>query len=825
MVRLGLAALVVLWGATAHALERPRPMGLYPPGNAPALALLDSRIDVTVRGPIVETIVVQRFRNTGDRATEATYIFPLPLDAAVSAMAMRVGARTLHAAIERRDAAQRRYEAAIAAGVAAALLDQERPDVFTQAVAAIPPGGVVEITLRYDTLARYQAGTWELVVPMVVAPRRVPGTASGRATTGGGWAPDTDRAPDASRVTPAGTPGAGGSTAVAIHFVDEPSDLASPTHELSWTRREAALSDPHSDHDAIVRWRAPATAAGWVERDGDAGFAAAVVQAPPAAPRHAPVRFVLMVDRAATTLGDGDLVAHPLVRAVLGALESADRVRVTGSDALAWSSPRDASDAIDRAWVSPPRGVDLTRVIQAARPEGAAIILVSDGLVADDRAAVAAARRLGVPVHAIGIGPAPARAVLQDIAAATGGTLRFAVAGDDLEALARAVVADAATPPAPLTVSWGALAASDLEPAVLPRLGAGQAMLLLARVKRAEPGNARARGELFALAPLAPPRVVAGATTAMGPLARRWARDRLGDLLAGKHDRDAVTSHALRYGLVSPYTSFVAVGTEVVVQGGVKRSVAVPVSVPAGMQWQAVKQAIELDLSGGMTGPTGEAAGFAHAPAAPAAPEPPPATPPRAAHEAAPTEHDGGPVLGGTNAQAPPPRAPEPSDAELAANSEQIEITGVMIDGSALAATPSSVSRDYHALRLTGALGAGVAFDHGARGLLTLNLRLEPNRRTRLGGEVALWLVGGGHAEGRALVTVAHSGLARRFELGFGAGAALGNGTGIASGLRLRIGTPIPGLSGSLRYDAALLLSRPSLALEQAVSLGLELAY
>ncbi|HEY6179391.1 MAG TPA: VIT domain-containing protein, partial [Kofleriaceae bacterium] len=176
-------ALALAWSGTASAYSVARPMGLYPAGSGAALAMLDSRVEVTVRGPLVEVVVVQRFRNAADHATEATYIFPLPADAAVSAMAIQIGTRTIRAAIESRDAAQRRYEAAVAAGVAGALLEQERPDVFTQTVAAIPARGVVEITLRYDTLARYQAGSWELVLPMVVAPRYVPGAASGRATT------------------------------------------------------------------------------------------------------------------------------------------------------------------------------------------------------------------------------------------------------------------------------------------------------------------------------------------------------------------------------------------------------------------------------------------------------------------------------------------------------------------------------------------------------------------------------------------------------------------------------------------------------------------
>src|SRR5947207_14011276 len=124
MVRLALVATLLAVSAPAHAFEQARPMGLYAANHGPALAQVDSRIEITVRGPILETVVVQRFRNAGARATEATYIFPLPADAAVSAMAMKIGTRTIRAAIEIREAAQRRYEAAIAAGVAGTLLEQ-----------------------------------------------------------------------------------------------------------------------------------------------------------------------------------------------------------------------------------------------------------------------------------------------------------------------------------------------------------------------------------------------------------------------------------------------------------------------------------------------------------------------------------------------------------------------------------------------------------------------------------------------------------------------------------------------------------------------------
>ena len=82
----------------------------------------------------------------------------------------------------------------------AGLLDQERPNIFTQHVANIMPGETVKISISYVETLKYEAGSYEFVFPMVVGPRYIPGRPIGR--QGGGWAPDTTRVPDASRITP-----------------------------------------------------------------------------------------------------------------------------------------------------------------------------------------------------------------------------------------------------------------------------------------------------------------------------------------------------------------------------------------------------------------------------------------------------------------------------------------------------------------------------------------------------------------------------------------------------------------------------------------------
>jgi Ca-activated chloride channel family protein len=867
MLRSALAIVVVAaFAAPARAGSLPSRMGMFTPTGA-TLAMLDSKVAVSVHGPIVEATVTQSYRNESDRAVEATYIFPLPEDAAVSAMAIDYGTRKIHAAIALRKEAQRRYEEAVSAGVGAALLDQERPDVFTQTVSAIPAHGTVSVTLRFDTVARFDSGTWQMALPMVVAPRYVPGAASGRATTGAGHQPDTDRAPDASRVTPSASPGGGGKTEVTIAFGDAVEDVASPTHEIGKRGEAYAFSDDHSDHDAIVRWRAKVPSEGWVEQDDDGGYAAVLVEAPPAAARKAALRTMIVLSRAATARGDTDAMARPLVRALLGALDSKDSVSVTGSIQTDWKAPDEAARATESAWNGQSGAFDLTKVLTATKARGASVVLVSDGLVADDKAAVAAARQVGAPIHVIGVGPAPNRSLLAAIASATGGTVRYAVVGDDLGALAKSAMADLAAPPAALTVSWGALAARDVVPAQLPRLGAGQALLVLARVDKARTTNARARGDVFMLASIATPHAPLGALTAKGPLARRWARVRLDELVAAG-GQGPIASHAIRYGLVSPMTSMIAVGDEVVVEGGVKHTVPVPVSVPAGMHWQAVKQELAVDMNSTTTGTTEVPESPKHAKAT------------ETKKNAPKTEDDRRPVKEKRHeepvAKAPPPRqnapvpaeepppAPQPKHPKQpkrdADEDDDVGRTFGAGDGSPDAGSPSpttinrapspkvaseggEASGDYEddkaetvslsgesvrsSRRLRFSVATGVANEAGNTNLLVApRASFDIGGRTRFGIEGSLWFVGSGlDLEGTVLATFSRIGLSRWLDLQGGLGLHLGNGAGPAGAVELRVHLPVRHVATYLRYDGALLLHDHTRDGLNAGSVGVEASF
>src|SRR5258708_11842245 len=150
-----------------------------------------------IRGFLSRIGGTQEFENPFPEKIEAVYTFPLPQNAAVDDMTMTVGERTVRGKILRREEAQAVYEAAKSNGQTASLLDQERPNVFTQSVANILPGEQIKITISYVETLKYEDGSYEFVFPMVVGPRYVPAspTVAHGNTNCKGFAEDTNQVP------------------------------------------------------------------------------------------------------------------------------------------------------------------------------------------------------------------------------------------------------------------------------------------------------------------------------------------------------------------------------------------------------------------------------------------------------------------------------------------------------------------------------------------------------------------------------------------------------------------------------------------------------
>ncbi len=142
--------------------------GLYAP--AP---ILKTVIDVAVAGPIARAVVTQRFQNPAQVFVEGKYIFPLPENAAVDTLKMRIGDRLIEGEVKEREEAKEIYETAKAEGFKASLVEQERPNLFTTSVANIGPGETVVIQIEYQETLAPRDGAFGLRVPLVVAPRYV----------------------------------------------------------------------------------------------------------------------------------------------------------------------------------------------------------------------------------------------------------------------------------------------------------------------------------------------------------------------------------------------------------------------------------------------------------------------------------------------------------------------------------------------------------------------------------------------------------------------------------------------------------------------------
>lgn len=89
-------------------------------------------------------------------------------------MTMRIGERTIRGKIMKREEARQVYEQAKTEGKTASLLDQERPNIFTQSVANILPNEKIFIEISYVETLKYEDGSYEFVFPMTVAPRYIP---------------------------------------------------------------------------------------------------------------------------------------------------------------------------------------------------------------------------------------------------------------------------------------------------------------------------------------------------------------------------------------------------------------------------------------------------------------------------------------------------------------------------------------------------------------------------------------------------------------------------------------------------------------------------
>lgn len=545
----------------------------------------DVRADVT--GFVSSVAVTQEFENPFSEAVEAIYAFPLPEDAAVDEMTLTVGARVIRASIQKRGEARRMYEQAKAEGRRAALLDQERPNIFTQTVANLLPGERVKVSLRYVAPLKYDDGLYTFNFPMTVGPRFVPGAVA-----------------DADKVSPP-IERSGRDVAVAVHLFAgaQVEELSSISHRMQVTRGDGVHditldpADRVPNKDFILRWRVagPAKRAAVLATGGSGGTFALMVMPQAREVQAAPVpkEMVFVIDTSCSMAGPPLDAAKRAMRSAMEQMnpddtfmliDFADRASSFHDTPLP-NTPQHVGRAIAYLAALPASGgtnqlQGLLRALQLPRDQKRLreVLLMTDGFIGNETQIFAAAEQnLGhARIFGFGIGSSVNHYLLSRLSQVGRGFYQYVRPDEDAELAVERFVRRIERPMlTDLSVEWSGVEVFDVLPRKVPDLFDAQPVVLVGRYKEPGKGTVTLRGmrndgpEELQVAFELPAR--GGAAPGLQSL---WARARIEELDMMQHAVELpeivrqIETLGLEHHLVTKYTSFVAVDSERVAPPG-----------------------------------------------------------------------------------------------------------------------------------------------------------------------------------------------------------------------------------------------------------------
>lgn len=578
-------------------------------GGYERAVMLDSRVDFRVSGLIASVTLQQTFRNTGNDWREAVYVFPLPEQAAVRDMRIRVGERVIEGEIRERAEAQRDYQAAKSEGRRAGLVEQERPNLFTVSVANIAPGEMVAVELVYVETLQYDSGEFSLRFPMTITPRYIPGNALNAgsdglvtAVDGDGWSYNTDQVPDAARITPLQAPHPASDdrlvNPITIHAdIDAGMPLAaldSPWHDIRVDRdgqryRVALRDGPVSmTRDFELRWRPEIgrqPQAAWFTETLAGEHYGLLMLVPPAQVEQEQImerEMILVIDTSGSMGGASIRQARASLLLALGKLRPGDRFNIIEFNShtrALFSQSQPASRAnIDTARRQVRRlkaggGTEMRPALERALSTEPAeksrlrqVLFITDGAVGNEAALFALIdEKLGRSrLFTVGIGSAPNSHFMRKAAELGRGSFTYIGSVDEVSVRMADLFGKLEHPVAgDLTVDWPAGVEAEAYPMPLPDLYQGEVLLLAARlndISGAVTLNGRTADQRWQR------RLPLSARDDSSGVASVWARRKIAGLLDEKiagRDAQAVRADvlevALAHRIMSPYTSFLAV--------------------------------------------------------------------------------------------------------------------------------------------------------------------------------------------------------------------------------------------------------------------------
>ena len=595
--------------------------------------LKQTTVKAEISGFLSRVNVIQEFENPYKDTIEAVYTFPLPQNAAVDDMTMTVGQRTVRGKILRREEAQAVYDAAKAGGQVASLLDQERPNIFTQSVANILPGERVTINISYVETLKYEDGSYEFMFPMVVGPRYMPGTPAAT-SKGGGDAPDTDRVPDASRISPPLVPegmrvGHDVSLDITIDAGVPIDSLGSKTHALEVKRDEPRYARIKLKNDSVIpnkdfilRYEVAGQKiqdAVLTHRSGRGGFFTLILQPPDRvlAEDVTPKELVFVLDTSGSMSGFPIEKAKEAMSLALNNLYPSDTfnlITFAGDTSILFPQPVPATrENLDKAQAflstrAGGGGTEMMKAIKAAldptdsQSHVRIVCFMTDGYVGNDMEIIGEVQKHpNARVFSFGIGSSVNRYLLDKMAEEGRGEVEYVALNDDGSAAAKRFHERVRSPLlTDISIDWNGLPITDVYPTRLSDLFGAKPLVVSGRYTSGGKGVIRLKGksagnEVVREIPIDLPENEARHDV----LASLWARTRIDDLMSKDYGgaqsgamkpelKDAIVNLGLEFRLMTQFTSFVAVEEMIVTDGGVPRRVDVPVEVPEGVSREHV---------------------------------------------------------------------------------------------------------------------------------------------------------------------------------------------------------------------------------------------
>jgi Ca-activated chloride channel family protein len=583
------------------------------------LPLLSTSANVNISGVIADVVVTQVYQNTGKKPIEAIYVFPGSTRAAVYALEMVIGERHIEAQIKERQQARVEYEAAKQEGKSAALLEQQRPNVFQMNVANIMPGDTIKVELRYTELLVPVNNIYEFVYPTVVGPRYSNASVS--------EAKPTDKWIANPYLKQGQKPLYTFDIKVGINTGMPIQDMICATHKVSIQYDNAASASLTLDkseseggnRDFILKYRLAGDniESGVLLYKGEKeNFFCMMVQ-PPKQVTNAqipPREYIFVVDVSGSMEGFPLEISKTLLRNLISGLRTTDCFNVVlfagGSTVMSPKSLPATKENIQKAIdvIDNQQGGGGTELLPAletsmklprSEASSRSIIVVTDGYVGFETDAFELIRKNldKANVFAFGIGSSVNRFIIEGMAHVGGGEPYIITKPENGAETAESFRKYIASPVlTQIKCSYNKFSTYDVEPVSIPDVMASRPIIVYGKWKGEPTGTIEVHGftggkDTYTQSFNIDTKLVSGKNAALKYL---WARQRiafLGDYnkLALSDERvKEITNLGLTYNLLTEYTSFLAVDKNVRNKTGSVQTVTQPLPLPEGVSDLAV---------------------------------------------------------------------------------------------------------------------------------------------------------------------------------------------------------------------------------------------